>query len=91
MLGAAAAGMVGRTTIHVETIPGATTIAVEARGNGSSGTYRACKVMNSLDPAAVAATNIAAAGVYHVEGDLEVRLIFPAGTTTYSASQTGSG
>lgn len=88
-LGAAAPGMVGRTTIHIETFAAAVT--VEGRGNGSTGTYRACKVMNSLDPAAVAAASIVAVGVYHVEGDLELRIIFPAGTTVYSVSQTGSG
>lgn len=88
-IGAAAPGMVGRTTIHIETFAAA--INVTARGQGSKGTYLACKVMNTLDPAAVAAATIAAAGVYHVEGDLELALTFPAGTTVYSVSQTGSG
>lgn len=90
-LGAAAPGMVGRTTIHIESMPGATTITVNGRGNGSGGTYRACRVMNSLDSSAVSAVNIAAAGVYHVEGDLEVQLTFPAGATSYSVTQTASG
>lgn len=89
-LGAAAPGMVGRTTIHVESLANPIT-AINARGNGSVGTYRAAKVLSSLDPTVVAAATIAAAGVYHIEGDLEVQITFGAGATVYSVSQTGSG
>ncbi len=88
-LGAAAAGMVGRTTIHIESLVNPVTIF--GRGNGSGGTYRAAKVLSSLDSTVVASASMAAAGVYHIEGDLEIRLTFGAGATVYSVSQTGSG
>ena len=87
--GSAAAGIVGRTTIHVEAIANPATVKV--RGAGSAGTYQNAKVLSSTDPAAVAAANIAAAGVYYVEGDVEVAITFGAGVTQYSVTQTSSG